>query len=263
MWGTPWPGSLCLKKCCLGKSDWQLGHKMANHVPNWPWQKPLVMRFQGPIHPKQKIEFAENRLTWCETNSQAPNAIKSLQIVMLSQQVVSCQEAPIMIYKQGAHTTMVRFLLKYPLTKASYYCYFEWGGRNDVINKRKCKCFFFFIFFSDVSWTFNSFGIWNEWNKWAWDIFAPISVIDRPLTLKSCKIWNSLHSSRSGVAKNIGAPIMPRPFQLFRCPFRFEMSTCGFGEVRQTIRKYFKISRLAIKCCRLKVGTFETPVWCR
>ena len=142
MWGTPWPGSLCLKKCCLGKSDWQLGHKMANHGPNWPWPEPLVMRFQGPIHPKQKIEFAENRLTWCETNSQAPNAIKSLQIVMLSQQVVSCQEAPIMIYKQGAHTTMVCFLLKYPLTKASYYCYFEWGGRNDVINKRKCKCFF-------------------------------------------------------------------------------------------------------------------------
>ena len=78
-------------------------------------------------------------------------------------------------------------------------------------------------------------------------------MIDRPLTLISCKIWNSLHSSRSrskrsGVAKNIGAPIMPRPFQLFRCPFRFEMSTCGFGEVRQTIRKYFKIPPLAIKC---------------
>ena len=102
-------------------------------------------------------------------------------------------------------------------------------------------------------WTFNSFGIWNEWSKWSWDIFAPISVIDRPLTLISCKIWNSLHSSRSrskrsGVAKNIGAPIMPRPFQLFRCPFRSEMSTCGFGEVRQTIRKYFKIPPLAIKC---------------
>ena len=27
--------------------------------------------------------------------------MQSLQIVMLSQQVVSCQEAPIMIYKQG------------------------------------------------------------------------------------------------------------------------------------------------------------------
>ena len=54
--------------------------------------------------------------------------------------------------------------------------------------------------------------------------------------------------NRSGVAKNIGAPIMPRPFQLFRCPFRSEMSTCGFGEVRQTIRKYFKIPPLAIKC---------------
>ena len=148
--------------------------------------------------------------------------------------------------------------------------HFEWGGRNDVINKRKCKCFFSgtsSIFSVIYRWKFNSFGIWNEWNKWAWDIFAPISVIDRPLTLKSCKIWNSLHSSRSrsrrsGVAKNIGAPIMPRPFQLFRCPFRFEMSTCGFGEVRQTIRKYFKIPPLAIKC-RLRVGTFETPVWCR
>ena len=104
------------------------------------------------------------------------------------------------------------------------------------------------IFSVMYRWTLNSFGIWNEWSKWAWDIFAPISVIDRPLTLKSCKIWNSLHSSRSGVAKNIGAPIMPRPFQISRCPFRFEMSTCGFGEVRQTIRKYFKIPRLAIKC---------------
>ena len=119
------------------------------------------------------------------------------------------------------------------------------------------------VFFSGTSsifsviyrWKFNSFGIWNEWNKWAWDIFAPISVIDRPLTLKSCKIWNSLHSE-AGVgeavvvqeAKNIGAPIMPRPFQLFRCPFRFEMSTCGFGETRQTIRKYFKIPPLTIKC---------------
>ena len=75
--------------------------------------------------------------------------------------------------------------------------HFEWGGRNDVINKRKCKCFFSgtsSIFSVIYRWTFNSFGIWNEWNKWAWDIFAPISVIDRPLTLKSCKIWNSLHS---------------------------------------------------------------------
>ena len=67
-------------------------------------------------------------------------------------------------------------------------------------------------------------------------------------------LWNRARfeipcrSRRSGVAKNIGAPIMPGPFQLFRCPFRFEMSTCGFGEVRQTIRKYFKIPPLTIKC---------------